>query len=181
MEDKWAGEHVIDEKTEEKYLGDIISVDGRNIKNIKARISKGRGIVDKILTMLDGIPFGKLYFEIGMVLRNSLLVSSMVFNSEAWYNLTKYELDLLETIDVSFLRKLLNAPKGTPKEMLFLEMGCMPLRDIIRERRLSFLHYILNEDEESMVNKFFKSQLKNKTKKDWVNTVLDYLNCLGMD
>ena len=71
--------------------------------------------------------------------------------------------------------------KGTPKEMLFLEMGCMPIRNFIRERRLSFLHYTLNEDEESMVNKFFKSQLKNKTKKDWVNTVLDDLNCLGMD
>ena len=74
--DKWAGKHIIDEKTEEKYLGDIISVDGRNIKNIRARISKGKGI----LIILDGIPFGKLYFEIGLDLLNSLLVSNMVFN-----------------------------------------------------------------------------------------------------
>ena len=64
--------------------------------------------------------------------------------------------------------------------MLFLELGCIPLREIIRERRLGFLHYILNEDEESMVNKFFKSQLKNKTKKDWVNSVLDDLESLGL-
>ena len=28
---KSAGEHIIEEKTEEKYIGDIISVDGRNI------------------------------------------------------------------------------------------------------------------------------------------------------
>ena len=104
----------------------------------------------------------------------------MLFNSEAWYNVTNSELDLLETIDVEFLRKLLNAPRGTPKEMLFLELGCIPLREIIRERRLGFLHYILNEDEESMVNKFFKSQVKNKTKKDWVNSVLDDLESLGL-
>ena len=94
--------------------------------------------------------------------------------------MTNSELDLLETIDVEFLRKLLNAPRGTPKEMLFLELGCIPLREIIRERRLGFLHYILNEDEESMVNKFFKSQLKNRTKKDWVNSVLDDLESLGL-
>ena len=48
--------------TEDKYLGDVIATDGRNIKNIKSRISKGKGIVTKILTMLEGIPFGKHYF-----------------------------------------------------------------------------------------------------------------------
>ena len=89
----------------------------------------------------------------------------MLFNSEAWYNLTETELNLLETIDLQFLRQLLKAPKGTPKEMLFLELGCMPYRDIIRERRLGFLHYILNEDQESMVNRFFHTQMKMRTKR----------------
>ena len=104
----------MEEKTEEKYLGDIILTDGKNIKNIKARISKGKGSVNKILTVLDGIPFGKNYFEVGILLRNSLLVSSMLFNCEAWYNLTGAELDLMETIDLQFLRQLLQAPRSTP-------------------------------------------------------------------
>ena len=30
-----------------KYLGDVISTDGRNLKNIKGRIAKGKGIVSK--------------------------------------------------------------------------------------------------------------------------------------
>ena len=41
-----------------------MSVDGKNLKNIESRIAKGKGIVDKILTLLDGIPFGILYFKI---------------------------------------------------------------------------------------------------------------------
>ena len=81
-------------------MGDIISTDGRNVKNIKARIIKGTGIANKIVTLLDAIPFGKHYFEIGMILRNSLLISSVLFNSEAWYNLIESELNLLETVDV---------------------------------------------------------------------------------
>jgi hypothetical protein len=159
----------------------VISTDGRNLKNIKARIGKGKGINKKILSMLESIPFGKRYFEVGMILRESLLVSSMLFNSEAWYNLTNAELDLLETIDLAFLRQLLEAPKGTPKEMLFLELGCIPFREIIREKRLGYLHYILNEDKKSMIFRFFESQMKQRTKKDWVTTVLDDLEKLEIN
>ena len=64
--------------------------------------------------------------------------------------------------------------------MLFLELGCKPFREIIRERRLGFLHYILNEDPESMVHQFFQTQLRNRTKKDWVTTILDDLEQLNM-
>ena len=133
--------------------------------------------------MLDGIPFGKHYFEVGVILRDSLLVSSMLFNSEAWYNLTEDELNLLETVDLSLLRSLLKAPIGTPKEMLYLELGCVPFRELIRERRLNFLYCILNEEKESMIYRFFQAQLKNSTKKDWVTTVkndLAYLEMEGM-
>ena len=84
---------------------------GRNSKNIKARIAKGTGIVSKVMTILDTVRFGRCHFEIGILLRDSLLTSSMLFNSETWYNVSKAELDLLETIDVKFLRQLLGAPK----------------------------------------------------------------------
>ena len=180
-QDIYDGDHLMEEKTEEKYLGDVIATDGRNIKNIKARISKGKGIVTKILEMLEGIPFGKHYFEVGIILRNSLLASSMLFNSEAWYNLTKAELDLIETIDLQLLRQLLKAPKGTPKEMLYLELGCIPFREMIRERRMGFLHYILNEDKKSLINRFFEAQVKNGNKKDWCKTVAEDLKYLNME
>ena len=87
-EDCFIGEELLEEKNEEKYLGDVISTDGRNLKNIKARVNKGKGITTKIMTLLDGIPLGGFYFEIAVIFRNSLLVSSMLFNSEAWYNVT---------------------------------------------------------------------------------------------
>ena len=34
-----------------------------------------------------------------------------------------------------------------------------------------FLHYILNQDKNSIIYKVFKAQLKNKTSKDWVTKV----------
>ena len=176
--DVFEGESIMEEKDSEKYLGDVISVDGKNMRNIKTRINKCTGVVNKILTMLEAIPFGKQYFTIGIILRDSLLVSSMLFNSEAWYNVTNRELELLESIDLNLLRKLLKAPKGTPKEMFYLELGIIHLRDIIISRRLNFLHTILKEDPESLIYRFFQAQSKYKTKRDWVTMVerdLEYL------
>ena len=131
--------------------------------------------------MLDGIHFGKHFFKVGVLLRNTLLVSSVLFNSEAWYNVTNAELNLLETVDLMLLRQILKAPRGTPKEMIYLELGCIPLRELIRERRLMFLYYILHEEPNSLIYRFFQAQFKNKNKKDWVTTVLNDLEHLDLN
>ena len=172
IKDAVDGEQDMETKDSEKYLGDIISTDGKNLKNIKARVTKGTGIISKIITMMEGIPFGKFYYQVGIILINSLLVSSVLCNSEAWYNVTNSELELLESVDLRFLRSLFKAPRATPKEMIYLELGCVPLRELIIKRRILFLHYILNESESSIILKFFNAQLKNRRPKDWVSSVL---------
>ena len=42
----------------EKYVGDIITSDGKHTKNITARRSKGLGIISEIVTILDGLCLG---------------------------------------------------------------------------------------------------------------------------
>ena len=76
IEDVYIGNVKMEDSDDEKYLGDIIAKDGRNVKNIKARVNKGKGIVKRIMDILEVIPFGKLYFQIAIILRNSLLVST---------------------------------------------------------------------------------------------------------
>ena len=88
----------------------------------------------------------KISEDSAVILRNSLLVSSMLFNCEAWYNITKAEMDLFETVDLMLLRGIMKAHKSTPKEMLFLELGLVPFREILRLMRLGFLFYILNQN-----------------------------------
>ena len=180
IEDICSDEVEMEQKVEEKYLGDIISVDGRNIKNIKARVAKGKGINSRILSILDGIPFGQYYFEVALILRSSLLVSSMLCNSESWYNITKAEINLLESIDLQFLRSILKVPRSTPKEMLYLELGCIPFRYLIKKRRIMFLHYILNEKQNSMMNRFLMTQINHSKKNDWIVQVLRDLKELNL-
>ena len=59
MEDVLSEVYKIEVATEEKYLGDIISVDGRNTKNIQARAAKAQGILKQLKTILEEMSFGR--------------------------------------------------------------------------------------------------------------------------
>jgi hypothetical protein len=162
----------------EKYLGDLIANDGTNTKNIQARKAKGIGIVDQIMDMLTGTVFGPFYFEVGLILRDSLLVNSILTNSEAWYGLKNAEVEQLEQVDESFLRKFLEVGKCCPKEMLYLETGSIPLRFTIISRRLMFFHYLLNEKENSLVFKILQAQIEKPSKNDWIKLIQEDLSSL---
>ena len=171
-----------DEKViEEKYLGDIISHDGKNTKNIISRVNKGVGISNQIMSIMEEIYFGPYYFEVAIMLRNSLFISSLLSNSEAWYNLTREDIDKLEQADEILLRRILQCPFSTPKEMLYLELNCLPIRFIIMGRRIHFLSSILKEGEDSLIFKFLMAQLKNPSKSDWGQTVISDLEYVDMD
>ena len=53
-----------------------------------------------------------------------------------------------------------------------MELGVVPFREIIRQMRLGFLFYILQENPSSVVSRFFEAQRQNPTPKDWVKTNL---------
>ena len=180
LEEEHVGECKMEEVTEEKYLGDIISVDGKNMKNIVSRVNRGTGIVTQIMGILEEICFGKYFFEVARMLRNSLLLSSLLTNCEAWYHLTNEEIIKLEQVDEDLIRRILECPRTTPKEMLYLEMNCIPIRFIIKSRRLNFLRTILNEEQDSLIFRFLQAQLDEPTKNDWGTSVHEDLKSLEM-
>ena len=94
--EEYHGETGIIESEDEKYIGDIISKNAKNAKNISAQKCKSIGISRKIMSSLQDIYFGKFNFEVAILMRNSLMISSLLTNSEAWYNLTEADLRNLE-------------------------------------------------------------------------------------
>ena len=65
--------------------------------------------------------------------------------------------------------------------MLYLETGCVPFREIIRKRRILFLHYILNENESSFLKKFLMKQIETQKLNDWISQVKTDFKLLGLD
>ena len=85
--------------------------------------------------------------------------------------LTHYNITDLEDVDKVLLRRVLATQISTPIESLYLEMGCIPFKFIMMGRRLMFLHYLANLDEEEMLHKFFVAQWEHPVNNDWTETV----------
>ena len=122
--------------------------------------------------------FGKYLFEVAVVLRNSLFINGILTNLEASYGLSENDIDELEKCDEQLLRLILECPCTTPREMLYLELGVTPIRYIIMSRRMMFYHYILNEDSESLIHRFYMVQSTKPVKNDWSLTVKENLKTL---
>ena len=124
---------------------------------------------------------GIFNFDIAEILRNSLLISSILSNSEVWYGVTQSDTNQLEQVDEMWFRNLFLCSRNVPKDLLYLEMGLVPISYIIKERRLMFLHHVLQQKTDSIVFRFFIAQMNSPTYKDWVSTVLGDLEELDID
>ena len=87
----------------------------------------------------------------------------------------------IERIEEGYLRQVLNTSKGCPITQLYLAVGHTPARFEIQKMRLLYLKYILEEDDESSLSKFFQLQLEFPTKGDWASTCLKDLEELRIE
>ena len=118
----------------EKYLGQIISSDSKNTKNIQKMKNKGIGIQNRIIQMLDAMQGGKYHFQIAVIYRNAYLISSILASSEVWYGVTQSEYEQLEAVDEMFMKNLFLCSSGVPAELLYLELGLWPIRHIVMQQ-----------------------------------------------
>ena len=111
--------------------------------------------VTTIINLLKTVSFGSKFFEIVVTLREALLINGMLKSAEIWYGMKKKEINELEEVDKILLRKVLNAPSSSCTESFYLELWLIPLQFILKTRRINYLHYLVNLNEEEMLAKFF--------------------------
>ena len=107
----------------------------------------------------------------GIIYLNSLLRSSILYAAETYYNLSERNLRMLEIIEEDCLRKLLETGSECPIALLYLETGQLPARFHYQIMMLNFLKYILQQDLNSLISKFFRAQNEHPTNSDWVSNV----------
>ena len=127
------------------------------------------------MNRLNSLHLRNYYFECSIILMNSILRGSILYASDMYYNLKESEVRQIERIEEGFMRQVLKTTKGCPITQLYLEMGQIPARFEIQKMRCLYLRYILNQDEDSQLRKFFDLQLKHRSKGDWASTCLDDL------
>ena len=155
------------EDEQEKYLGDVVSNNFSNMNNIKKRVSISIGTISNIMNILSEVSLGKFHFIIGLLLRKTMFISKILQNAETWFNITQTEIKLLENMDKILLKKIIGTPISTPISAIYLETGSIPIRFIIKAKRLMFLHDILTQKSGSLLLEVFKAQVKDPVKHDW--------------
>ena len=164
----------------EKYLGNILTSNGKISENILSRCNKSIGLINDIMSTLNEVSFGYYYFEIGILFRNSKLINGILCSIEALYGLNNTHVEKLEKCDNDFFRRLFKSGACTPVESFYLATNTLPIRHIITGRRLMFLWSILNKSESDLVRKCLAAQQLNPVKNDLITTFEQDLEMCGI-
>ena len=91
------------------------------------------------------------------------------------------EVQKLSNIDEYLLRSILGLPSKTAKEALFLETGCLPIKYLLKMRRIMYLHHILKRPKIELIRKFYEAQKCKTSKGDWVKIVKEDMNEINLE
>ena len=164
----------------ERYLGDIVDKRGNVKATIADRVAKGYGIISEIQAILKEVPLGKYKLEIGLKLRQAMLINGMLYNSEAWHNVTEEDILALQKVDEMLLRFLLNIQSKAPLEFLYLESGALPIKYIVASRRMTYLQTLLRRDDEELTKRILKAQVDNPCTGDFTKLVQEDFKMVDM-
>ena len=92
-------------------------------------------------------------------------------NTEVWYGLNDSDIQELDALDRELIRRAFGCPFSVPAEAGHLELGLVPVRFIVKERRVNYLHYLATSEKDKLLYKFFMTQWTNPCKSDWTEKV----------
>ena len=162
-------------------MGDWISSQLDNRKNIENRVNIGISTISQIMSMLKQVSLGYFYVEIGLIFRESMLISRLLFNSEVWLRVKKDQLKKLTAIDELYLRRILGLKQTVNKESLYLETGMINLPTMIQQRMIMYYWQLLQRNNSELTVKILNAQKHDTEKFDWFEQIQCDLKELKID
>ena len=166
---------------EQEYLGTVVTSNGNNTKTIANKVSRGQGIINDIMNILNSIPIGKYYFETALILRSSLLLSVLTHDVEVLHNLTKNDVKKLESLDNQLISKIMETSTKTSICLKMLELGLLPITYIIKKKRILYFQKLLKSDKRNLAKSILMTQMKKPKQGDFSKYLKKDLEEIGMD
>ena len=169
--DKYVGKEVMKRVEEKTYLGSIVQNNGKNDKNIQDKINKAVGSINKIISAINERPYGRHTFKAALLMRQGLMLSSMLTNAETWINMLETDITKLTMPDTMLHRQILSSTGNPSKVFMSLELGVVPVRYVLMAKRLNMLHYILNESTSSTMYQVYEELKRDSRKGDFYSLI----------
>ena len=161
---------ILDEKHVVIYLGDVFNWKGNNSDMIEDRVKKGKSCLVNSMSLCNDITMGLFAIETMLLLYKSLFLQIVLYNAQAWTNLSIRDKKNLQTIQLKYLKRIFRAPTSTSNCLTFLETGTLPIEHEIHIKQLMFLHHILTLPMNDPVRLNYEEQKKYPAA-NWANEI----------
>ena len=150
--EEYEGKVAMKDVHEYKYLGYVVSASASNVPNILDKKGKVSGIHKNIMKITKGL--GTYTLECVLIYMKSMIRGTTLNASETCYNMNEKEYRLLESYEERLLLESIQTGSKCPRSILYLDLGVCPARFVVKKYKLNFLHYILNQHEQSLLKRF---------------------------
>ena len=123
--------------------------------------------MQEIFALVLEITYGVEYITSLLLLYHTTFLPSLIFNSEAWTDLSQEDVRKLQSLQLKFLKKIVQAPRCTTSCFIFLEFGVLPIKQEIDQRKLMFLHHMLSLQNDDPVKRMYNILKDMPGKKNW--------------
>ena len=105
-----------------------------------------KGIIAYIKSIIDNFDdFDRVYY--GDILWKTIALPSINYACAIWVDSSKQDTDKIESIQLQMARYILKAPRNTPKEALYGDLGWVPIKVSQDALRVKYLDYLLHMDK----------------------------------
>ena len=145
--DTWElGKGTIEKCKNYKYLGEIISRDGKESDNMEERVKKVKCTVTAIMTCSKSEIMKKIETKVLMKLHETVTLPTFLSNSETWVLSNKERKDADKT-EISAWKHMLGLPATTPNPAVIFATGSLYASLRIDIRQLIYLHKLLTKEQ----------------------------------
>ena len=162
-----------------KYLGQLITPDGKNEKEIRARIAMAKGRFEKMHKLFES---KQLSTKLKLRMINCYIYSILLYGCETW-TLTKVLCDKIEACEMFFLRrmgKISWKQKITNEQVLEKFQTKRQLLDIIKTRKMCFFGHIKRHDtiiKEILEGKVEGRRGRGRPRAAWPDNIRTWADC----
>ncbi len=165
------GDHVLEEVTSTKVVGDNFNQKGNNTTLIEHRVKLGKGVTNSILAMCNETTYGSHRIEVLLLLYKTVFIQTIIFNSQAWSHITEDDLKALRTVQLRCLKRILWTAQSTPNSHVFLELGVLPIEYEIQIKQCTHLYHILSLPSDHPIRHIYNEQLRYPDENNWANNM----------
>ena len=144
------GEKVIKNTTVYKYLGDEITSDGKNDKNIISRENKLNAIIRQINTSASSDVMRGIQTHVILKLYDVRIIPCLLNNAESW-TLTLNDEKRFDQIGIRAIKRLFGLPTTSPNVAVVYTFGLLYMTQLIDQKGLLFLHKVLTRNQDKWI------------------------------